>query len=301
MRFEACLRWLANAFADPRLHPRTAFAKAESTADKPDTAPATTTIFTRQPQPHQAHPQAPARVGSYFPPYQPMHFDEGPPFFPPSTQQQVGYQPLAAGPVMTEDEAESPRLGVDYSHETSCPPSPPAPNHEALSSLSRPLRRTPLSSPALQTAYADGQAPSSAISTSRSANAISSSASTSTAFSAFSSVASTAATALGHDYPFLSTDPAETLINDRSVSSSVSSSSLRGKGHHRPPALQDASLPRQRSRSGPGTTEGYASSGGLGLVDESSLPAPPPPSPIGSRAGWAGKAMLGLAGRMKVI
>ncbi|BGP25193.1 hypothetical protein Rt10032_c04g1783 [Rhodotorula toruloides] len=113
----------------------------------------------------------------------------------------------------------------------------------------RPLRRTHLSSPVLNSAYLSSTSPVSSPADERPPSLHSSSLS-------------------------------ESILPpyDDATAASTSAYPSYGQAVHRVP------LTRQRSVSGP----------------DACIP-PAPPSPSGSRAGWAGKAMLGLAERMKVL
>lgn len=127
-------------------------------------------------------------------------------------------------------------------------------------------------------------------------------------------------------YPFLaSSSPTDTLLPPYDVAAAAAATGRATKPHplHHSAVAGSSSYDstdggggalyqrHHRSRSGPGNTQGGDGSGG-GLYLEprggeplstggAAMPGPPPPSPAGSRAGWAGKAMLGLAERMKVI
>ncbi|GAA5875142.1 hypothetical protein JCM3774_001652 [Rhodotorula dairenensis] len=333
-----------------------AFAKADTSTnvysryDQPrKSSQPTTSIFTRQQQQPAppSHPGSREQATSYFPPYQDTRAqarpaDPGSLFGMPDYQRHV-LSDRAGGGILVDSEEDSqlssssPRLGVDldYSHETSCPPSPPHPSasSHAQPELAhpRPLRRTPMSSPALQSAYLaqsghGGRNPA-GLPTSASATFMTSSGSSSSGATATATAA----------YPFsaATSSTAETLLPpyDIAAHSAVASgragegagskayprrSAAAASSHHdgRVPDLDGGGggnalhLRHGRSRSGPDASGGgsgglYLEPGGEGLAGVTAggggMPAPPPPSPVGSRAGWAGKAMLGLAERMKVI
>ncbi|TKA58539.1 hypothetical protein B0A53_00280 [Rhodotorula sp. CCFEE 5036] len=314
------------------------FANTYSTHDQPrKTSQPTTSIFTRQQPSSQHNSRESAQQSSYFPPYHETHTytaakpAEPAPFFNTSGDYpRHAFSSGQGGGVLLADSEEdeqvstsSPRLGVDldYSHETSCPPSPPPPpststaHGRAEMAHPRPLRRTPMSSPALQSAYLAQSGGS------RNPTGLPTSASATFGASSSSSMMTTT-------YPFLasSSSPTETLLPPyeptgragtkphplhHSAVAAGSSSSSYGTtdGGGGGGALH---LRHHRSRSGPGNTHGGDDGGGGGLLylapggellsnGGGAMPGPPPPSPVGSRAGWAGKAMLGLAERMKVI
>lgn len=324
-----------------------AFAKADSyantcsTHEQPrKTSQPTTSIFTRQP-PSSQHPSRDIAQSSYFPPYHETHTytaakpaEPAPSFFGTSGDypRHVFSSAGQGGGVLLADSEEdeqlstsSPRLGVDldYSHETSCPPSPPPPSTSTAHGRAemahpRPLRRTPMSSPALQSAYlaqSGGNRNPAGLPTSASAT--------------FGASSSSSSSSMMPAYPFLASSPTETLLPPYDVASTAATGRAGTKPHplHHSAVVAGSSssygttdggsgalhLRHHRSRSGPGNTQGGdgGGGGGGGLYLEpggellssggGAVPGPPPPSPVGSRAGWAGKAMLGLAERMKVI
>ncbi|GAA5993409.1 hypothetical protein JCM10908_002654 [Rhodotorula pacifica] len=321
----------------------------------------TTSIFTRQ-QPQQ--PLAPSATTatthhdlreqstSYFPPYHDPHARAHHPHAYPMTATAESAQTFfeEGGEADHLSSGSPPRVGVDldYSHETSCPPSPPPilgqPSAAGLPrSMSsgggglefahpRPLRRTPMSSPALQSAYLAQQSrnhPMPPLPTSASTHFVPSS-SSSTSTTSISASSSSIGMSATNYLPFLpssssASSEAETLLPPYDLAASaatVTATSGGGRSKAYPRHSAGATVPdgfshstvasvnpesnlhlrRQRSRSGPGQAQAQPYLDPLGIGGGAALvPAPPPPSPVGSRAGWAGKAMLGLAERMKVI
>ncbi|BGO91984.1 hypothetical protein NBRC10512_001063 [Rhodotorula toruloides] len=194
-----------------------AFAKAESSQNRrPERSSAPQHVPPPATEPWQASFYAPADDSYTSPPLQPSQF-------PPHIHESVQFPHIQSA---STTRAPSPAL-----------------------SHPRPLRRTHLSSPVLNSAYLSGMSPVLSPTDERPPSLHSSSLS-------------------------------ESILPpyDDATAASTSAYPSYGQAVHRVP------LTRQRSVSGP----------------DACIP-PAPPSPSGSRAGWAGKAMLGLAERMKVL
>lgn len=330
-----------------------AFAKADTCTNANSrydehrkTSQPTTSIFTRQQQPPPSHHDSREPATSYFPPFQdaPAHArpaEHGSLFNVSDFSRRVWSDRTSAGAggggggILVDSEedsqrsASSPRLGVDldYSHEASCPSSPPHPStaSHAQPELAhpRPLRRTPMSSPALQSAYLaqSGHAgrhpaglPTSASATFMPSSSSSSSGTTATAAYPASAASSTAETLLP-PYDVAGHTAAASGRAGGTGAKAYPRRSVAGANHIGNALLDDGGnalhLRHSRSRSGPDSQGGpgglFLEPGGETLAGATGggggggMPGPPPPSPVGSRAGWAGKAMLGLAERMKVI